>query len=999
MKKVLVKILLYLFALCITTTAVFAFPLDVNAEERVAVSSNDEYIYYTDLFYEYPTYLANNHYFDSYVGDTLNLYQTVYFNYEKSAALYGTGFEYALQTITSPKAMISLITEGLSLHSNTYNEALDTANQLFVQNLFDQNALTTINDQYSETNSFVSRVKNSVELFNMLKLESTDGYVKYTAEYYLQESFDYLWDEGILSFISEQQVAQLWTEINAEGFEINKYLNLASTEIELAQAFVSALIMADVKIELIDAIIETQTTDTVLKQGMIRLKNQISGGFVTYFIDNYVVNKAIDTIFSAIIKLAANNPYYKAYELASAVVNVVRAVVFDWIWQVPSYNTVLAFQVLWSYSLDLVNVMKAKANEFAQGPFVSNKIIEYEDLFASYEAINRSAIELLESIAGQETINDGLKIYALFNNALNQKIETVTIKDNTGEIQMKSDSTQAAVASMLRERLLAGVKYITVYNGIESKTFHIKANELYNMWLYSIDGTSSAESMYLYKSTYSSNNIYGEYINSAKNEILQIPNEQRVKIDKTDWTYAFDLSLELRKQSDTVERNCIYAVNGSILGNIEVCRELINREKQSISIDGNFTIRTHSTFNNFGALTVSKDFVLEYWGIFNNSGEVVVSNLFSTLGGQCQINNNGVLRVKDFQSDDNLVRYNFSDSSKLYISGNYSSKHGHLILGQVIFDGILQQTVQGLNANTIIVDNLSSEGVLFLTTVSARFLFNHKGNKFSLENGGTFVDYDGDGLKDNIDPYPTCVKHVWDNGEIVKQPTYTEVGEKLYSCSFCYATKSEEIPMLCMHEYGEWSEIAPATCIENGEKYRICLKCSDCEYGVIEAFGHNNEPPVVVDKVDVAYVKNEANCTNPAIYYKSCGVCGQKSSDTFEYGTPIEHVFTKQVITNDYKKTNATTTSKAQYYYCCENCNEKGTETFEYGELLSYGDVNGDMIIDLRDIILLRKYLANYDYGTNTSHIEVTSGADTNADGKINTLDVVLLRWYLVNQM
>jgi hypothetical protein len=62
-----------------------------------------------------------------------------------------------------------------------------------------------------------------------------------------------------------------------------------------------------------------------------------------------------------------------------------------------------------------------------------------------------------------------------------------------------------------------------------------------------------------------------------------------------------------------------------------------------------------------------------------------------------------------------------------------------------------------------------------------------------------------------------------------------------------------------------------------------------------------------------------------------------------------------------------------------------------------YGDANGDEKIDMKDVVLLRQYIVNYDYDTNTSSVSVEPGADANADGKIDTKDVVILRQYIVN--
>jgi len=46
---------------------------------------------------------------------------------------------------------------------------------------------------------------------------------------------------------------------------------------------------------------------------------------------------------------------------------------------------------------------------------------------------------------------------------------------------------------------------------------------------------------------------------------------------------------------------------------------------------------------------------------------------------------------------------------------------------------------------------------------------------------------------------------------------------------------------------------------------------------------------------------------------------------------------------------------------------------------------------------LLRKYITNFDYDTNTSSVNVELGADANGDGKIDIKDVVILRKYITN--
>ena len=64
---------------------------------------------------------------------------------------------------------------------------------------------------------------------------------------------------------------------------------------------------------------------------------------------------------------------------------------------------------------------------------------------------------------------------------------------------------------------------------------------------------------------------------------------------------------------------------------------------------------------------------------------------------------------------------------------------------------------------------------------------------------------------------------------------------------------------------------------------------------------------------------------------------------------------------------------------------------------VAYGDANEDGSVTMKDIVLIRRYLANYDEGTGASNVEVGAGADANGDNTIAMKDIVLLRRYLAN--
>ena len=184
-------------------------------------------------------------------------------------------------------------------------------------------------------------------------------------------------------------------------------------------------------------------------------------------------------------------------------------------------------------------------------------------------------------------------------------------------------------------------------------------------------------------------------------------------------------------------------------------------------------------------------------------------------------------------------------------------------------------------------------------------------------------------------------------------------------CSVCHTKTNEEA-----HSGGT------ATCTAKA----VCTTCG-AEYGELAA--HNYQ-----ELAEEKYLKSPATCTSPAIYYKSCSVCGTASGETFTYGTTIDHSYeikhdaekhwqecsvchtktneeahsggtatctAKAVCTTcgaeygelaahnyqelaeeKYLKSPATCTSPAIYYKSCSVCGTASEETFTYGTTIDH---------------------------------------------------------------
>ena len=212
------------------------------------------------------------------------------------------------------------------------------------------------------------------------------------------------------------------------------------------------------------------------------------------------------------------------------------------------------------------------------------------------------------------------------------------------------------------------------------------------------------------------------------------------------------------------------------------------------------------------------------------------------------------------------------------------------------------------------------------------------------------------------------------------------------------------------HDWGEWTQNS-----DQKTHTRICKRdashteTKDCHGGMATcteraicdvcggAYGDLVAHDFTAEKAEEQYLKSAATCTAKAVYYKSCTVCGEKGTETFSYGTPLDHDwgewtqnndqkthtrickrdashtetencrggtatcteraicdvcggaygdlaahdFTAEVAEENYLKSEATCTEPAVYYKSCKACGltSEGTEqedTFQYGNPLGH---------------------------------------------------------------
>ena len=677
MKKIIsVLLVVSIVITCIPATVISALAENITVNENYSTEGNeDTYIYYTDLFCGYPTYVSEDIFFETYSNSVENVYDTVHQAYKNSSLVVGTGLENALDTITSPTEITKLITDTLGLTDFSYNDALDAANDEFARNILSDSAVYSVEKAFGNSANNVNKLNKIINYFNKLELENDNGNIKYNAEYYVQAAFDYLHDKGVFSFVTEETLTKLWLEINNSEFTLNSCFKVAKTEIEIAKALVVSILMEDARLEIVNQIIATQKSNTVLKQGMTRLKNKLEGGFISYFIKNYLKEKLADKVFGEVDKFVSS--YITGANFAALI--KIAKVTFDFLTVVPSFGDVLKWQVLMCYSQDLANAIPQVANSFADGPFLSDKIIEYESMFTAYDAVNKAAMGLTTKIA--DMLDPFGSAYKVLTEAVQNGSQTVTIKSGSVSVTIPATTSFAELkAIMLGTKVLTTAsgaiftigKSVEVRNNKTTVKVPVKANALATIMQDSV--SVSQQVINSFNNSYNDVSVYSEHIKNVKKSIADIPFEERVSIKKqlhNNWSYTLNDSTNIALGSDSLQKSVYYTVDGYLLGDAQVNNYYTVQNGMKFGIDGDLFMGCWETLTipNDSSLTITGTVDVNAWAYADAYRSTIVNYGYfeskSLVWGYAYFSGSGKYVFNDFST--NLIEF---QNATFEIKGN-----------------------------------------------------------------------------------------------------------------------------------------------------------------------------------------------------------------------------------------------------------------------------------------------------------------------------------------
>ena len=167
--------------------------------------------------------------------------------------------------------------------------------------------------------------------------------------------------------------------------------------------------------------------------------------------------------------------------------------------------------------------------------------------------------------------------------------------------------------------------------------------------------------------------------------------------------------------------------------------------------------------------------------------------------------------------------------------------------------------------------------------------------------------------------------------------TCTEDGTMTAKCDRCDKKNTvKDIDSKLHHSYTEQIVsdeylAAPATCTKKAKYYYSCK----CGATGIETFAYGDP----LGHSFTNYVSDHnATCTEDGTKTAKCDRCDKKNT-VKDIDSKLHHSYTEQIVSDEYLAAPATCTKKATYYYSCV-CGEKGTETFEYGDPLGHSFTN-----------------------------------------------------------
>lgn len=373
---------------------------------KVGDDDSAEEFYYSELYYTYADYLYTNEYFSDYGFTNTQYSGYVLGEYRNTEHYYLSVVSNFIDTVTSPSEIAKYAFDNIASTEYKFNDDIDAANVEFAKAVSD--LYTSANDVTNEggkyvkgMNKVVSTVNKLIEAFDGIRLEGDlEGLEKADMyDIFLNIAF-YDLNENCPNLA--QYIPDLKNKTYAKIATMTELSGKAADAVDFVSAFTLAFMMQEVQIDLLDDIIEVAEPDSMLYKGMTRLRNQIAGGAVGYFVDTFLGDKVfeevVDYFAGNIAKSLAGFTWAHHASMVSACVQIVNTVLFKWIMG-ADYSKYVTANILKTYSDELYLAIKKRADNIATYAFTVDDTVAYESCVRAYISLNNALYKILYEIA------------------------------------------------------------------------------------------------------------------------------------------------------------------------------------------------------------------------------------------------------------------------------------------------------------------------------------------------------------------------------------------------------------------------------------------------------------------------------------------------------------------------------------------------------------------------------------------------------------------------
>ena len=389
------KICVTVISLALITSFLLASAFGASAEEEPFIPPIE--VTYSDLFYGYHSNYRRSSQFLDFVDESTEITDRVYMDFLDSPKCFFAEVRSGITATTGLLDMLKLISDKYKDTNYNYEAAIDAANLMFVESF--TKASTLSKDYLGMQATGMETLESLLEVYDEFD-EFHDQYTERpkddeTTEIMLNEFFRLLYQKKIYKNISNKNLEEIKPLVLKDIPYWDKSVPLAAVGYNGLKALSMALVIEDMQIEVVNTIIKYSSNRPVLRNGMIRLRDQLVNSVLENVGDIYLKELVMEKLCDALVDFTIGK--ISAYGLITGLLDLFSTIVLGGIFDVPEMEDIFVQMALCEYSNDMWYIVTEKMESF-EGQFYSDEIKDFEVLFESYVAITNASLEASEEL-------------------------------------------------------------------------------------------------------------------------------------------------------------------------------------------------------------------------------------------------------------------------------------------------------------------------------------------------------------------------------------------------------------------------------------------------------------------------------------------------------------------------------------------------------------------------------------------------------------------------